>query len=122
MGGVENDLNPISKLSKEDKYLSMSMGVALGSKCKFKHGSVVIKNGKVLGSSPNIQKNDPKYIDFRFSQIHSEIAAMKKAGWPTKATIYVSRVNRNGEKRLSKPCVNCQEVLDKFKVKVYYTV
>jgi deoxycytidylate deaminase len=105
----------------EHRFLQMAMGVALESKCRFRHGAVVVKHGTVLGSSPNIYKNDPKNVDYQHSQIHAEIAALKKAGWPSRVTVYVARVNGFGTARLSKPCANCQEVLDAHKVKVVWT-
>lgn len=97
------------------------MGVALESTCKFRHGAIVVRHGTVLGSSPNLWKNDPKYVNPKYCQIHAETAAMKRAGWPTKVTVYVARVNGHGQARLSKPCANCQEVLDAHKVKVVWT-
>ncbi len=110
------------ELSKnEQRFLQMAMGVALESKCKFRHGAIVVKHGTILGSSPNLYKNDPKNVDFHYSQVHAEIAALKRAGWPTKVTVYVARVNGFGTARLSKPCANCQEVLDAHKVKVIWT-
>ena len=109
------------KLSKDKRYLTMAMGLALDSKCKFRHGAVVVKHGKVLGGSPNLYKNDPKYVDPKHCQIHAEIAALKKAGWPVRATVYVARINGQGYSRLSKPCANCQEVLDNYKAKVVWT-
>lgn len=119
-GGIS--FKPTTALgSKDQRFLDMACGVALESACKFRHGAVVVKHGHILGSSTNVQKNDPLYVDWKHSQIHAEIAAMKKAGWPTKATIYVARVNGKGEARLSKPCANCAEVLDQFKMKVIYT-
>lgn len=119
-GGIKYE--PFIKLAtKDQRFLDMASGVALESECKFRHGAVVVKHGHVLGSATNVQKNDPKFVDFKHSQIHAEIAAMKKAGWPNKATIYVARVNGNGQNRLSKPCANCQEVLDQFKTKVVFT-
>lgn len=99
----------------------MAMGVALESGCKFRHGALVVRHGTILGSSPNRWKNDPKYVDYKHSQIHAEIAALKKAGWPSKVTVYVARINGKGEPRLSKPCANCQEVLDANKAKVVWT-
>lgn len=102
----------------------MAMGIATQSNCKFRHGALVVKHGRILGAASNWQKNDPKYIDSRFCQIHAEIAAMKKAAWPKRATIYVARINGkkgSGEPRLSKPCINCQEVLSSYKAKMIWT-
>lgn len=111
-----------SQPEKVTRFLSMAMGVATTSKCKMKHGAVVVKHGHVLGSSPNLWKNDPKNVDPVHSSVHAEIAALRKAGWPKKVDIYVARVNNLGESRLSKPCANCQAVLDEMKIKVVYTV
>lgn len=108
-------------MSKDERFLAMAMGVALTSKCRFKHGCVVVKHGRVRGSSPNLMRNDPKNVEHPHCSIHAEIAGMKKAGWPRRATIYVARVNGQGEPRLSKPCCNCQPVLDEFKTKVIWT-
>jgi len=48
---------------------------------------------------------------------HSEIVAIKQAGDVRGAIVYNARVNRNGERRLSKPCDNCQKTLDASGVK-----
>lgn len=106
---------------KDRRYLDMASGVALTSKCRMKHGAVVVKHSKVRGASPNISKNNPRYVDWQHASKHAEIRAMHRAGWPLKATIYVARVNNNGESRLSKPCSNCQPILDQFKTRVVYT-
>lgn len=110
------------ELTKKDRrFLQMAEGVALQSKCKFRHGAVVVRHGTVLGSSSNLWKNDPKYVDPKRCQIHAEIAALKKAGWPSRVTVYVARINTKGESRLSKPCANCQEVLNAYRIKVIWT-
>jgi deoxycytidylate deaminase len=112
----------VKQPEKVTRFLSMAMGVATTSQCKMKHGAIVVKHGHVLGSSPNIWKNDPKNVHYKNSSVHAEIAALRKAGWPKKVDIYVARVNNQGESRLSKPCANCQAVLDEMKIKVIYTV
>ncbi len=108
-------------MNKNERFLTMALGVALISKCRFKHGAIVVKHGRVRGFSPNIQRNDPRNVEHKHCSLHAEVAAMKKAGWPERATIYVARINGRGEARLSKPCINCQTVLDKFKTKVIWT-
>lgn len=104
-----------------NRFLAMACGVATQSECKFKHGAVVVRHGKVLGSSPNVQKNDPLYVDWTHSQVHAEIRALQRAGFPKKVTVFVARINGHGEPRNSKPCANCQTVLDSLQCKVFYT-
>jgi len=99
----------------------MAMGVATTSKCRMKHGALVVKHGHVLGTSPNVEKNSPKYVDHEHASVHAEIRAMQRAGWPIKATVYVARVNNFGESRLSKPCANCQAVLEANNCKAVWT-
>jgi len=108
-------------LLRDERFLTLAMGYALQSQCKFRHGAVVVRHGKVLGGSSNLWKNDPAFVDPKHCQIHAEIAALKKAGWPRRATVYVARINGSGTPRLSKPCANCQEVLDSLKSKVVWT-
>lgn len=109
-------------MSKEERFLAMAMGVSLTSKCRFKHGAVVVKHGRVRGFGTNIQKNDPKNVDYKHSSVHAEIVAGRKAGWPYKSTIYIARTNNLGQPRMSKPCEKCQAVLDEFKMRVVWTV
>lgn len=104
-----------------ERYLVMALGVASTSTCRYKHGAVIVKHGKVLATATNKTRNNPKYIDWRQSSVHAEIAALRKAGWPKRATVYVARTNNQGEARLSKPCATCQEVLDSFRCKVVFT-
>lgn len=103
------------------RYLAMAMGVATQSRCRQRHGALVIKHGKVLGASPNLYRNDAR-IDWRNASVHAEAAALRRARYPKKATVVVARINRNGEARLSKPCVSCQALLDELKCNVIYTV
>lgn len=119
-GKVEYE--PVKPLNKDQRFLDMACGVAMTSECRMKHGAIVVRHSKILGASPNVERNDPKIVGWANASVHAEIRALKRAGWPTKATIYVARVNNKGERRLSKPCANCQEVLDQFKIKVIYTV
>jgi tRNA(Arg) A34 adenosine deaminase TadA len=104
-----------------EKFLERAIGVALTSTCRHKHGAVIVRHGKVLGASPNKSRNNPRYVDWTYASIHAEIAALKRAGWPRKATVYVARVNGLGQPRLSKPCANCQAVLDEYRIKVVHT-
>lgn len=103
------------------RYLAMAMGIATQSQCRQMHGALVVKHGKVLGASPNRYRNDARICHLNAS-VHAEIAALRRAGWPKKAKVYVARINKQGEARLSKPCIKCQAVLDELKCDVYYTV
>lgn len=108
------------RTKNNERFLAMALGVALTSKCRHKMGAIVVVHGKIRGASPNIRKNSPVYVDWKYSSVHAEIAALRKAGFPKRATVYVARIG-NGEPRLAKPCPNCQLVLDSLRCKVIFT-
>lgn len=107
--------------SKNARYLQMAMGVATTSKCRMKHGALVIHHGKILGSATNITKNSPVYVDWKDSSVHAEVRAIKRAGFPKNATVVVARVNGSGKSRLSKPCDSCMDFIRNLGYKVIWT-
>ena len=60
-----------------------------------------------------------------FFSYHAEINAMRKVGFCKRilkgATLYVVRINTNGELVMSKPCERCEKICKKYGVKVYYS-
>ena len=96
---------------------------------KFKHGAVLVQGGSVLNCSYN--KDSYNSFGSRFRSInegqatlHAELGCVLGIPRPktTGATVYVARVNRFGEERISKPCNMCQNVLKHVGVKrVVYT-
>lgn len=110
-----------SEFSSQDKFLGMAAGIAMTSKCRFRHGCIVVKSGRVLAASPNIWRNNPLYVDWQHCSIHAEARALRKAGFPKRATVYVCRINRHGELRYSKPCDGCMSLIEELQCKVVHT-
>lgn len=113
--------------NRERAYLSVARYFALKSKSNKKHGAVVVKSGRVVGTGYNKDRNSPfivspEHIKPHCSR-HAEIEAIKEAGHNVSgAVLYVARVNRQGQDRNSKPCKLCQEVIDEINIKkVIYT-
>ena len=98
-----------------NRYLAMSLGLALSSNCsRYRHGAVIVKDGKILAVGTNRMYYDPSVVNWRMSGIHAEAAAIKAAGNRAKgATIYVGRINRTGETMLSAPCDRCTGAIDR---------
>ena len=109
---------------KTQRNLELAKRVASNSTYgKLKHGAVLIKGGNVV----NVAFNKPDYTKFgnRFrnnytcgiATTHAEIGAILEG-----ATVFVVRINRRGEYRMSKPCPMCEDVLKFVGVKkVVYT-
>lgn len=115
-------------LSKKDvNFLNLARLIADFSEERKKHGAVVIKSGRVVGTGFNKFKNhplsvSPDHIKTHCSR-HAEQEAIKQAGKHTKgATLYVARINKQGLDRNSKPCSLCTELINNSGIKrVIYT-
>lgn len=100
-----------------NKYLEKALEIAQTSKCRYRHGCVVVsKKGKVVAQATNKKVGDPETA-WRRSHIHAEVAALVAAGTLARgAMVYVARVNKAGEPVLSKPCVKCERYLKRYGV------
>lgn len=116
------------KLSNsENAYLSVARYLASKSKANKKHGAVIVKSGRVLGTGYNKDKNHPLAISEEHIKTHAsrhaEIEAIRDAGWNVKgAVLYVARINNFGYDRDSKPCPRCAMIIKESQIKkVIYT-
>lgn len=112
---------------KEYAFLSIARYLATKSDSRQKHGAVVVKSGRVLGTGYNKDRNDPDRVSpehiKQHCSVHAEIDAIRDANWNVRgAVLYVARVNRQGMDRNSKPCERCQVVIEETQIKkVIYT-
>lgn len=116
--------------NRQRSFLNIAVKAAGSSEIgKWKHGAVVVKSGRVLSIGVNKQRNAEmqtyaKDYETCFT-VHAEIDALARVPKREQrgATIYVARVNVNGEERLSRPCENCEEALVAAGIKnVIFTV
>lgn len=96
------------------KYLQRALEIAKTSKCRYKHGCVVVNNGKVVSSATNKKVADP-YTHWRRAHIHAEVAAVLAAGkYANGATVYVARAAADGSPASSQPCKKCERFLERY--------
>lgn len=115
-------------LSKsEEAFLSVARYMAKKSASRQKHGAILVKSGRVVGTGFNKDTNNPmivspEHIKSHCSR-HAEIEAIRDANWNVKgAVLYVARINRYGQDRNSKPCTRCEVVIEETQIKkVIYT-
>jgi deoxycytidylate deaminase len=92
-----------------------------------KHGAVIVKNGRIIGVGINTMRANASVEasenSWRSSYVHAEEVALKMAGSRASgSTLYVSRVNKSGNPRLSEPCIKCERMINRYGVKrVVYT-
>lgn len=112
---------------REESFLSVARYFAARSRSKKKHGAVMVKSGRVVGTGYNKDRNHPLFISPEHIKPHcsrhAEMEAIKEAGKNAEgAVLYVARVNNQGKDRISKPCKICQAIIKDKKIKkVIYT-
>jgi deoxycytidylate deaminase len=117
----------VGTLSKRDEsYLSVATYLAGTSSSRMKHGAIITKNGRVLATGINKDRNNPNIVSSEHIEghcsVHAEVDALKKVKDVKGATIYIARVNRRGQERMSKPCDRCYETIIKSGIKkIVYT-
>ena len=104
--------------SREKRMLGLAAKQASNSDFPvFKHGAVLAKGSKVL--SLGVNKNQFSSFAAKFKKepehatVHAELGCILRVdrGSTSGATIYVVRINSQGEWRLSKPCCMCQTAM-----------
>lgn len=109
-------------------YIDVAIEQAKKSPCSYKHGSVIVNNKEIISKG----YNNYIYSCYSFSKgkitIHAECDSINKSIRKNGkrslkgSIIYVVRINYNDELKMSKPCKNCQAVIEKFGIKtVYYS-
>lgn len=117
----------MSLSKREEAFLSVARYIAEKSEARQKHGAIIVKSGRVIGTGYNKNRNNPDYVSPEHIKIHcsvhAEIDAIRDAKWRVKgAVLYVARVNRYGQDRNSKPCERCEVVIEETEIKkVIYT-
>lgn len=92
-----------------NKALVEALRVAATSRGRHKHGAVVVRRGKTVAAEVNRTTSDARFSNRPICSIHAELAAILAAGSLARgATLYVARVNRQGEPRDSAPCKKCR--------------
>jgi deoxycytidylate deaminase len=116
------------KLSRrETSFLAVAKYFAAKSQSRQRHGAIVVKSGRVLGTGYNKNKNNPMQVSPEHIKTHcsrhAEVEAIRDAGFDVDgAILYVARVNRQGKTLNSKPCNYCQAVIESTQIKkVIYT-
>lgn len=98
--------------------LDAAIAMSRLSKCRHKHGAVLIKSGQVLAAATNLIVGDTTDTTWRTAQLHAEEIVLRIAGTRAKgATLYVARTNLKGETRLSLPCQRCASKIERAKIR-----
>ena len=123
--GVDVDLS-----KRQKRFFELAKNIAHGSSYdKLRHGAVLVRGGSVINAACNKDKFSSFGSRFRAPDTgpgthHAELGCVLGISREVTsgADIYVCRVNKKNEFRLSKPCQMCHDILKHVGVKrVYYT-
>ena len=116
---------------KELRFVELGKKVAEASDFgDYRHGAVLVKGGSVINTSSNKNSyarwgNRFRKRDCGHATHHAELGCILGVDRSvTKgSTVYVVRIGRRGDLKLSKPCDMCREALQHVGVKkVVYTI
>jgi len=100
--------------------LQEALLIAQNSRCKYKHGAVVMRRGKIISRGTNYRRFAPTDRSWRASYVHAEEMAIHMAGDVTGATIFVARVNNSGDPLPSQPCKRCSGLIERSGITIIY--
>ena len=115
---------------KNKRYIELAKRVAEQSNYgKFRHGAVLVKGSSVRSVSCNKHRHCSFGARFRKegdgeATLHAELGAILGMDRSTThgSDVYVARINREGEARISKPCPMCEAAMRHVGGRrVYYT-
>jgi deoxycytidylate deaminase len=120
----------VSYSGKNQRFMEIAKRTALKSGYKrFRHGAVLVKGGSVRNASANSGDYCSFGARFRHHQgkatVHAELGAILGLDRSVTegSTVYVARINKQENYRLSKPCPMCEAALRHVGVKkVVYSV
>ena len=117
-------------MSKSRRYISLAKKVAEQSDYeKFRHGAVLVRGSSVRNMACN--KHRHCHFGKRFREahtgnatLHAELGVILGMDRTVTqgATVYTTRVNKEGQSRMSKPCPMCESAMRHVGIKrVVYT-
>jgi len=116
---------------KTARFMTLAKNVANQSTYSdYRHGAVLVRGGSVINTSPNKDGHCAFAKRFRkreegIATVHAEVGAILGLDRSVTegATLYVARIGKAGEFRMSKPCNMCVAVLKHCGVKkVVFTI
>lgn len=120
----------ITLSNRTKRYLKLAQNVASNSNYgKLRHGALLIKGGSIINTAFNKDKFSSFGERFRDSDYgpathHAELSCISGIcrSKTNGASIFVVRINKKGQLRLSKPCSMCHQALKHAGIKkVYYS-
>jgi tRNA(Arg) A34 adenosine deaminase TadA len=108
-------------LSAGDKrWLNIALQQAkMAPHSQWRVGAAIVRGGSLLSTGFNRYRNSPKQVDLEGVSYHAEEVALRRAGDPSGATIYVARITRSGNLAMARPCKRCMAMLQNSGIRYF---
>lgn len=106
------------------KFMDLARKLSYKSEMKFKHGSVIVKGGRIISFGFNTNKTHTKSKTKRKTK-HAETSAILDAGFTdfSGCDLYVYRESQYGTPAISKPCPGCEELIRQSNIRrVFFSI
>ena len=126
-GVMDIPQNATGLSNKQRSLLDVAVRAAEASEVDQRHGSVVVKSGRVMSIGVNKWRNrdllKPEGGYNTHLTVHAEIDALSRVTDARGAVVYIARVGKDGSEKFSRPCDRCAKALQDAGVKqVIYTI
>lgn len=105
-----------------DRYLEILTEEAHKSHMKHKHSACIIHHNKIISVSHNYQLQHSKGEKYSLHAEESALRQIPKSMLTKPLILCVIRVSQTGDLALSKPCINCMNLIKKYRInKIIYS-
>ena len=117
----------LSPSERQFRYFDLAKTLALMASGRAKHGSVIVKSGRIMGHGYNQPLVKHKWQQKGYRTLHAEIAALDGLDdWSENRFVggdmYNYRSTSRGFKANSRPCLTCLQSLSDLGIsRVFYT-
>lgn len=115
-------------MSRVDRFLDRALVLALASEHpRWQLGAILVRGGSIVSAACNTVRNSPHLTQGVGSSFHAEEKCLRKVFYSAdraeNSTIFVARINNQGQQRLARPCNSCYSKLVKAGVdRIVYTL
>lgn len=97
------------------KYFPLAAEIADSSRCRQRHGALLVYRGQVIVAGPNLLREDPRYAEPRLCSVHAEENVLRNVDprYAKGGTLIVVRINKSGKLLPSAPCKRCEGAIER---------
>lgn len=111
-------MSSVEILNRDLSHYEEAVSLATyGEHHRVRVGCVAAKSTSRIAGAFNTQRNSPFSAGFEFTTYHAEINVLRMLRRFDKVTLYIARIDKDGNQRPSRPCKNCMLSLKELGIK-----